>query len=150
MSERLDKLDEFVLGNPNATYSPAYVEHALRPRNVGNLAGANGYGSLTAHDGSAIEVWLKVAGDNVITDASFWTEGCGTTIACGSMLTEIVKGTDVGQAFQIVPEDLDAALGGLPSEGCTCAKLTVDTLKAALRDYLAYKNEPWRRKYSKH
>jgi nitrogen fixation protein NifU and related proteins len=148
MKGDFDKIDEFTLGNPQAQYSPAYIEHALKPRNVGNHENANGYGCLTAHDGSAMEIWLKVDSDLVIS-SSFWTEGCGATIACGSVLTEMVRDKDLGQAFEITPEDVDAALGGLPGEGCTCAKLAVDTLRAALRDYLTYKNEPWRRKYSR-
>ena len=95
-----------------------------------------------------MEVWLRVDND-IIADASFWTEGCGSTIACGSMTTEMAKGKTLSQAFEIKPEEIDAALGGLPGDGCTCARLAVDTLRAALRDYLAYKKEPWKRKYDR-
>jgi nitrogen fixation NifU-like protein len=148
MNERLDKLDEFVLGNPKADYPAVYQDHALHPRNAGNMEGANGFAAISAHDGSAMEIWLQVD-NNMIANASFWTEGCGSAIACGSMTTEMAKGKTLGEAFEMEPEEIDAALGGLPGEGCTCAKLAVDTLKAALRDYLAYKNEPWRRKYNR-
>lgn len=144
-----DKLDEFTLGNPQTQYSKVYIEHVLHPRNVGHLEGANAYGTLIAHDGSAMEVWLKIDGD-IISNASFWTEGCGTTIACGSMTTQTAAGKTIAEAFQIEPEDIDAALGGVPGEGCTCARLVIDTLRTAIRDYLTYKNEPWRRKYSRH
>jgi nitrogen fixation NifU-like protein len=147
MNERFDKIDEFILGNPKADYPAIYLDHALHPRNAGNMEGANGAATLSAHDGSAMEVWLRVDND-VIAEASFWTDGCGSTIACGSMTAEMAKGKTLGEAFEIKPEEIDAALGGLPGDGCTCAKLAVDTLKAALRDYLAYKNEPWKRKYN--
>jgi nitrogen fixation protein NifU and related proteins len=148
MNERFDRIDEFILGNAKADYPAAYLDHALRPRNAGNMEGANGFAALSAHDGSAMEVWLRV--DNgIIADASFWTEGCGSTIACGSMTTEMTKGKTLAEAFKIGPEEIDAALGGLPGEGCVCAKLAIDTLKAALRDYLVYKNEPWKRKYNR-
>ena len=65
------------------------------------------------------------------------------------MTTEMAKGKTLGEAFELEPEEIDTALGGLPGEGCTCAKLAVNTLKAAVRDYLAYKNEPWKRKYNR-
>jgi nitrogen fixation protein NifU and related proteins len=124
----------------------AYVDHARRPKNARAMPDANGFASLTAHDGSATEVWLRIDGD-IVKDASFWTEGCGTTIACGSMSTETVKGKTVAEAFQITADEIDSALGGLPNEGCVCAALVVDTLRAALRNYLSFKNEPWRRGY---
>jgi nitrogen fixation NifU-like protein len=146
MTESIDKLNNYILGNPGEGYSAVYKDHVIRPRNAGSCDSANAYGTQVAHDGSATEIWLKVD-DDLITDAYFWTEGCGTTIACGSMLTEMVKNKSISQAFEIVSEDVEAALGGLPGEGCDCARLTVDTLKDALRDYLKYKNEPWRRKY---
>ena len=108
----------------------------------------DGYAALSAPDGSNMEMWLHVD-NNVIRDASFRTEGCGVTVAYGTMTTQLVKGKTLEQAFEITPQEIDGALGGLTAEGCTCAQLAVDTLKAALRDYLAYKNEPWKRKYNR-
>lgn len=148
MKDKFDRIDEFILGNAPGKYPAAYLDHALKPRNAGSCDSANGYASISAHDGSAMQIWLKIDND-AVTDASFWTDGCGSTIACGSMTTEMVKGKTLEQAFQVTPEEVDAALGGLPGDGCTCAKLAVDTLKAALRNYLAYKNEPWKRRYGR-
>lgn len=144
-SERLGKLDEFILGNADASYSEVFLEHALHPHNARNIDGANGFAVAHSAD-SSMEIWLSVH-DSVIADASFWTDGCGTTIACGSMITETAKGKTIGEALNLSPEDISSALGGLPGTGCTCAILAVNTLKSAIRDYLAYKNEPWRRKY---
>jgi nitrogen fixation protein NifU and related proteins len=39
------------------------------------------------------------------------------------------------------------ALGGLPEESRHCALLAADTLKESVKDYLAYRNEPWKRAY---
>ena len=149
MEKRPDKLDEYILGNPGADYPAEYLDHALRPRNAGSRDGANGFAALPADDGSIMEVWLRVDND-IIADASFWTEGCGSTIACGSMVTEMAKGKTLGQAFEIRPEEIDAALGGLPGDGCTCATLAVGTLKAALRDYLATKKNRGNVRYYRH
>jgi nitrogen fixation protein NifU and related proteins len=145
--ERLDKLDEFILGDADAAYSEVFLEHALHPHNARNLDGANGFAVAHSPDDSTMEIWLLVR-DGIISEATFWTDGCGTTIACGSMMTEIVKGQSAAEALSLAPEDIASALGGLPGEGCTCAALAVNALTAAVRDYLAYKNEPWRRKYS--
>ena len=47
-------------------------------------------------------------------NASFWTDGCGPSIASGSMVTELVKGKSVSEALKITQQDILDALGGLP------------------------------------
>ncbi|MDD5312764.1 MAG: iron-sulfur cluster assembly scaffold protein [Dehalococcoidia bacterium] len=148
MEEKFDKLDEYVLGNPQGNYSRTYLEHALHPRNVGNLEGANGFAAVSGHDGNVMEIWLKI-NDDTVEDASFWTDGCGTTIACGSITTDIIKGKNIEQVLGIDEEYISSALDGLPGEGCVCARLAADTLKAAVLDYITFRNEPWRRKYTR-
>jgi len=96
-----------------------------------------------------MEIWLKVNNDT-ISDASFMTDGCGTTIASGSMVTEMAKGRTVFQALKIVQQDVLNALGGLPEESQHCALLAASTLKEAVKDYLAFKKEPWKRAYKKY
>jgi nitrogen fixation NifU-like protein len=146
MEKQFNRLDEHVLGNPAGNYSQAYLDHALKPKNTGNLPGANGFAAAEGHDGNSMEVWLKVD-DDIIGQATFWTDGCGTTIACGSMMTELATGKNIVDALGFEPADIENALGGLPGEGCVCAGLAVSALKAAIRDYLQYKNDPWKRRY---
>ena len=61
------------------------------------------------------------------------------------MVTELAKGKKVSQAQKISQEDVLKALGGLPEESEHCALLAANTLKAAIRDYLVIKKEPWKR-----
>jgi len=63
------------------------------------------------------------------------TDGCGPTVACGSKLTSMVRGLPLGQAQEIIGDDLLAALGGLPDESVHCAQLAVNTLHEALTSY---------------
>jgi nitrogen fixation NifU-like protein len=93
-----------------------------------------------------MEIWLKVR-DATITESTFMTDGCGTTIAAGSMVTELAKGKTVIQAQKISQQDVLSALGGLPEESQHCALLAANTLREAIKDYLAFKNEPWKRAY---
>jgi nitrogen fixation NifU-like protein len=149
MDRPLDKLDEFVLGgHGQGSYSEIFLEHALRPKNAGSMEDASATGAESSPDGSGMEIWLLIE-EEIISGASFWTDGCATTIACGSMAAEMAAGKTIRQALGITPEDIDNALGGLPGEGCTCARLAAGALKAAIRDYLAFKCEPWKRKYNK-
>jgi nitrogen fixation NifU-like protein len=96
-----------------------------------------------------MEIWLKVR-DATITESTFMTDGCGTTIAAGSIVTELAKGKTVIQAHKISQQDVLSALGGLPEESQHCALLAANTMREAIKDYLAFKNEPWKRMYKRH
>ena len=127
-------------------YSETVVDHALRPRNLGSIRGASGCGNVTGPCGDTMEVWLTVEANTVVA-ATFATDGCGATLACGSMLTEMVKGKSIPQALGISQRDVIGALGGLPEGNEHCALLAVDTMRAAIKDYLDFKKEPWKRAY---
>lgn len=85
-----------------------------------------------------------------VAKANFLTDGCGTSIASGSMVTELAKGKNVAKALKISGEDVLNALGGLPEESQHCAFLAANTLKAAIKDYLALQKEPWKKAYHQH
>jgi nitrogen fixation NifU-like protein len=83
-----------------------------------------------------MEIYLSLGkggtGKAAIREISFTTDGCGPSIACGSMLTTMVEGKTIEEADMIEPDDLLAALDGLPEESAHCAKLAVDTLREAI------------------
>ena len=135
-----------VLMEIREVYNETVVNHALRPRNLGETRGATGYGRITGSCGDTMEIWLEVAADKVVS-ATFATDGCAATLACGSMVTELVKGKSLPQALGISQQDVLDALGGLPEGNKHCALLAVNTLRVAIKDYLTFKKEPWKRAY---
>jgi nitrogen fixation NifU-like protein len=66
------------------------------------------------------------------------------------MVTEIAKGKSLSPAQKINQQDVLEALGGLSEENQHCALLAANTLKEAIRDYLAMKKESWKRVYRKY
>ncbi|MFC1864748.1 iron-sulfur cluster assembly scaffold protein [Chloroflexota bacterium] len=146
MATAWDKYQELVKEEMSKLYSQTVIDHAIHPRNVGNTEAADGYASVTGPCGDTMDIWLKVK-DDTIVKATFMTDGCGTTIAAGSMVTELAKDKSISQALRTSQEDVLSALEGLPGENKHCALLAANTLKAAARDYLAVKNEPWKRAY---
>ena len=130
-------------------YSGEVIDHALHPRNLGDMKGADAFGRITGPCGDTMEIWLKVNGGVVIA-ASFATDGCAATISTGSMVTELVKGKTIGEVLRVSQQDILDALGGLPEGNQHCALLAADTLKKAAKDYLAFQKEPWKRAYRKH
>jgi len=146
MVEESDRPAEETPAQVGAAYSPVVVDHARNPRNAGSVPDADGFARITGPCGDTMEMWLKVR-DDTIERATFWTDGCGTTIAAGSMATELARGKGVRQALGIGQQVILDALGGLPLDNEHCALLAANTLKAAVRDCLAYRNEPWKRAY---
>jgi nitrogen fixation NifU-like protein len=127
-------------------YSEQTVDHVLNPRNLGKIPSPDGFARITGPCGDTMEIYLRIR-DGEIVDASFQTDGCGATIAAGSMTTEMAKGKRVSEALKISPQDVSNALGGLPQDSQHCALLAINTLREAIREYFAFKNEPWKRAY---
>jgi nitrogen fixation NifU-like protein len=63
------------------------------------------------------------------------------------MITELARGKNVLDAHKIAQQDVLDALGGLPEDDAHCALLAANTLKEAIKDYMASKKEPWKRAY---
>jgi len=142
------ELEQAVMEDMKKVYSEKTIDHFLNPRNLGEIPTPDGFARVTGPCGDTMEIYLKVK-DGKVINASFWTDGCGPSIASGSMITELVKRTDISQAHRIGQYDVLTALGGLPEESKHCALLAANTLKEAIKDYLAFKKEPWKRAYMK-
>lgn len=144
-----DGLRELVMADARKIYSETVIDHAMHPRNLGDLDDADGFAKVTGPCGDTMEIWLRVRGD-VIADTAFFTDGCGTSIASGSMTTEMAKGKTLLEARKISQQDVLDALGGLPEDSAHCALLAANTLKEAIKDYLDAKKEPWKKPYRKY
>jgi len=149
MTTAWEKFEELVKAEMRKVYSETAIDHGMNPRNVGDIEDADGFAKVAGSCGDTMQIWLKVK-DNTISDARFVTDGCGTSMAAGSMVTELARGKSVAQVQKISQRDVLSALGGLPEESQHCALLAADTLREAIRDYLSLKNEPWKRAYRRH
>ena len=146
MADEFDEIQGQVMAEMKQIYTETVIDDAMNPPNAGTIPNADGFGSVTGPCGDTMETWLKVK-DGKVADAAFWTDGCGTSIACGSMVTEMVKSRNVVRALAINQTEILGNLGGLPEDSLHCALLAADTLQAAIRDYLALKREPWKKAY---
>ena len=113
-------------------YSAAFKNHLTDPRNVGELADANAVAEETNPVcGDRLRLSLIVRNGR-IEAVGFLAYGCPPTLACGSMLTELIQGKSVQEAMQLTRTDLLNALGGLPSRKQHAAALAVETLRKAI------------------
>ena len=134
MTSAWEQFQEIVKEKMRENFSEMVIEHALNPRNVGDLEEYSSFGTITGPCGDTMQIWLKVE-DDKIADASFMTDGCGTTIASASMITELAKGKNIDDAWEINQKTVLAALEGLPEESEHCALLAENTLKEAITEY---------------
>jgi nitrogen fixation NifU-like protein len=132
-----------------SVFSELVIDHANNPRNIGSMDDADAYASVLGSCGDNMEMWLKTRDDRV-KDVTFWTDGCGATIACGSMATELAKGKTLGEALTINAEVILKSLGGLPKNHIHCAGLASLTLKKTIIKYLNFQKEPWKKAYQKY
>ena len=125
------ELQAEILRQARAVYSDKVIEEAHSPRNVGRMSEPDACATVRGPCGDTMEIYLRLDGER-IAEATFMTDGCGPTIACGSKLTAMVCGQSLEKASGIAPPDLIAALDGLPPESIHCATLAVHTLHEAI------------------
>ena len=116
-------------------YTEQVMDHFMNPRNMGEIADANGVGEVgNAKCGDIMKIYLKIEG-GVITDCKFKTYGCASAIATSSIATEMIKGHTVEEAVELSNKAVVEALGGLPAHKIHCSVLAEQAVKAALADY---------------
>lgn len=131
-------------------YQEIILEHNRRPRNFGELAGANrqaeGYNPLC---GDKVHVFARLEGDKV-AGLSFDGAGCAISQASASLMTEAVEGKSLDEVRAIFDRFLQLLTGAVPTASgelgnlevfvgvsrypmrVKCATLPWHTLRAAL------------------
>ena len=116
-------------------YSELVMEHFSNPRNVGEIADADGIGEEgNPTCGDIMRIYIKVK-DGRLEDVKFKTFGCGAAIATSSMVTEMVMGKTLDEAMEISNKAVAEALGGLPAVKMHCSNLAADALHKAIEDF---------------
>ena len=116
-------------------YSEKVMDHFSNPRNVGEIADADGVGQVgNPKCGDIMKMYLKIE-NNIIIDAKFKTFGCGSAIASSSMATELIKGMSVEKALELSNDKIVEELGGLPAVKIHCSVLAEHAIKNAIYDY---------------
>jgi nitrogen fixation NifU-like protein len=122
-------------------YSEKVMDHFRNPRNMGEIADADGVGTVgNPVCGDLMTIYIKVKDDR-IEDVKFKTFGCGAAIATSSMITELAKGKTLEESMKITRADVAENLGGLPPIKMHCSNLAADGLREAIKDYLKKKEE---------
>lgn len=127
------------------TYSDKVKDHFMNPRNIlrdedeADFDGIGHTGNVKC--GDEMMVYIKVDPKTlVITDCKWRTYGCASAIASTSMLSEMVMGMPLDEAYKIKAKDILTALDGLPDNKVHCSVLGDKALRAAIDDYYRKNN----------
>jgi len=127
LQKKIDKLEE-------NEYSATVINEYRNPFQFGFLQNPDTYAQVKGPCGDTMRFDLKIQ-DDIITDAWFWTDGCGASVACGSMLTKMITNKSIEEIAGISKDNLLIALHGLPAEHQHCAILAITTLHKSINKY---------------
>ena len=132
-------LQDQIFEETRAAYGDIAVERWLKPLYMGKIEHPDGYGRVTGTCGDTMEIFLRFEHDN-LKEASFETDGCGSSGVCGSFAVEMALGKTPDEMLDVTGEAILEKLGGLPKEDEHCAFLAAEALQEALNDYMVKKN----------
>jgi nitrogen fixation NifU-like protein len=105
------------------------------PLYVGAMSDADGHGCITGSCGDTMEIFLKFD-KNKVLNASYRTNGCGSSTICGSFAAEMAIGKTPDELLEITGEKILQTLSVFPKEDEHCAFLAAETLQEALNDFM--------------
>ena len=121
-------------------YTEKVKEHFMNPKNVlkdedtSEFDGRGMVGNLKCGDQMMMVIKVDKK-KGVIAECRWKTYGCASAIASTSMLSEMVIGMKLEDAYHVSPKDITAKLGGLPEHKIHCSVLGDKALRAAINDY---------------
>ncbi len=113
-------------------YSNEVLDHFHNPRNVGEMGQPTTVAEASNPVcGDSIKLWIRVR-EGKVSDAKFKVQGCVPAIACGSWLTDTIKGKSLAELAAISAEQIETGLGGLPVASHHASMLAVTALQEAI------------------
>ena len=111
------------------------LDHASDPQNRGSMSDPDAVGRANLGGRPPeVTIFLKMTAARV-QRAMFEAHGCAYTIACCSVLSELICGKSVAECRALRPEAILDELVGVPDRRRFCATLAVEALHEALRKF---------------
>lgn len=131
----VDGLQNQIFDETRAAYGDVGFQRWLKPLYMGSIDNPDGYGRITVSCADTMQIYLKFENEKV-KEASFQTDGCGSSTVCGSFAAELSLGKSPDEVMEITGETILKKVGGLPEEDKHCAFLSANALQEALNDYM--------------
>jgi nitrogen fixation NifU-like protein len=129
------EIREEILEETRSAYGDEAFERWETRRFMGPMENPDGCATIRGGCGDSMSVYLQFE-DERVRRASFMTDGCGSSVACGSLAVEMAHGRTPDELLDITPDLIRERAGGLPVEDRHCADLAATALHEALSRYM--------------
>ena len=113
-------------------YSKTLMDHVVSFRNGGAMDSPDAVGRASLGGRAPrVAIYLRIR-HSIVVEATFQTFGCGVSIACCSVLTEMVRGNTMEECREFDGATIAKALDGIPEDKQFCADMAIEALRNAL------------------
>ncbi len=131
----IEKLQSQIFDEAKEAFGEAGFQRWQNPFNRGRMESPDVHARIKGKCGDTMEIFLKFE-NNHVKEASFVTDGCGSSTVCGSFAAEMVVGRDPDEILEITGQTILNRLGTFPEEEEHCAFLAAETLQEAVNIYM--------------
>ncbi|MFP4084029.1 MAG: iron-sulfur cluster assembly scaffold protein [Desulfonatronovibrio sp.] len=135
LDAHLDELQEKINEQTLEDFGPEVYKRWKEPGHMGRMEDYHSKARLTGSCGDSVEIYLKFEKDRIV-EASFFSDGCGPSVVCGSVACELALGRNLEDAASVDGRDILRILKGLPEDKEHCAFLAARALQEAVHNYL--------------
>jgi NifU-like protein involved in Fe-S cluster formation len=135
LDDFLEGLQEKINGEAKEAFGAKGFERWQNPRYRGRMEASDAHACIKGQCGDTMEIYLKFENDHV-KEASFFTDGCASSVICGSFAAELALGKDPDSLTEITGDTVLEEIGRLPQEDRHCADLAATAVQEALSSYM--------------
>ncbi|WP_022666975.1 iron-sulfur cluster assembly scaffold protein [Desulfospira joergensenii] len=135
LDQFIDSLQEEINQEARQVLGEKGFHRWQNPRFRGSLEHFDVHAHTLGDCGDSMDIYLEFDGEKV-KNASYVTDGCGSSNVCGSFAAELSMGRQVEELADITGELILSRLGNVPEDEKHCAFLAAGTVQEALRIYM--------------
>jgi nitrogen fixation NifU-like protein len=136
----VQNLQEEIFEDTRKAYGEIGFQRWRNPLYQGRMDKPDAHAKVTGTCGDSMEIFLKFD-DHRVKDASYVTDGCGSSTVCASFAAELAMGKDPDEIADVTGESILKKIGRFPKEDEHCAYLAAETLQEALHIYMTHSKQ---------
>lgn len=139
LDQFLDDLQEKIFDEAKEVLGDKGFHRWQNPRFRGKLAHYDVHAHTVGACGDSMDIYFKFDNE-IVSEASYITDGCGSSNVAGSFAAELSLGKRIEELADITGEFILSKLGEVPEDDQHCAFLAAGTVQEALKRYYAANN----------